>query len=243
MLRANRQGRDLRWGAGGHEGSENRWSGCWEPADRQNSLTPRSGPRGTAGEVSQAGNIDVVIGIHVLSLGSRLVAEAYIFTVDLQRWDMGPGNFRYLRRGGAYPRRGGGCGRSGVWGRCRPSTSRVHPAGPPRTGAVDIARGARPPAHARPPGQGRLGGVQRAHPRGQSADPPGESFPSLNDPFHQQPQKRQEYETQDGGDQDEDTLVFHPRHSAGASVGGSLSVKPGLVVVAGRLEPEQPLLS
>lgn len=96
MLRANRQGRDLRWSAGGHEGSENRWSGCWEPADRQNSLTPRSGPRGTAGEVSQAGNIDVVIGIHVLSLGSRLVAEAYIFTVDLQRWDMGPGNCRYL---------------------------------------------------------------------------------------------------------------------------------------------------
>ena len=55
-------------------------------------------------------------------------------------------------------------------------TSRVHAAGPPRAGAVDIARGARPPGHARPPGQGPLGGVQRAHPHGQSADPPGESF-------------------------------------------------------------------
>ena len=59
-------------------------------------MTPRSGLRGTAGEVSQAGNVDVVIGISVLHLGSRLVAEAYIFTVDLQRWDMEPGNFRYL---------------------------------------------------------------------------------------------------------------------------------------------------
>lgn len=201
----------------------------------QDSLTPRSGLRGTAGEVSQAGNVDVVIGISVLHLGSRLVAEAYIFTVDLQRWDMEPGNFRYLRLGG-------GCGRSGDWGRCDPSTSSVHAAGPPRAGAVDIARGARPPGHARPPGQGPLGGVQRAHPHGQSADPPGESFPSLNDPFCQQPQKRQEYETQDGGDQDEDTLVFHPRRSARALVGGSLPVKPGLVVVAGRLEPEKPLL-
>lgn len=59
-------------------------------------MTPRSGPRGTAGEVSQAGNIDVVIGISVLHLGSSWVAEAYIFTVDLQRWDREPGNFRYL---------------------------------------------------------------------------------------------------------------------------------------------------
>lgn len=59
-------------------------------------MAPRSGPRGTAGELSQAGNIDVVIGMRVLHLGSRLVVEAHIFTADLHRWGMEPGSFRHL---------------------------------------------------------------------------------------------------------------------------------------------------
>ena len=83
-------------GRGSNEGSENGWSGCWKPADRQDSLAPRSGPRGTAGELSQAGNIDVVVGIRVLHLGSRLVVEAHVFTADVHRRGMEPGGFRHL---------------------------------------------------------------------------------------------------------------------------------------------------
>lgn len=36
------------------------------------------------------------------------------------------------------------------------------------------------------------------------------TFPPLNDPFHHQPQKCQQDETQDGGNQDVKSLVFHP---------------------------------
>lgn len=89
-------GMRLEVGRGSNEGSENRWSGCWKPAYRQDSLAPRSGPRGTAGELSQAGNIDVVIGIRVLHLGSRLVVEAHIFTADLYSWGMETGSFQHL---------------------------------------------------------------------------------------------------------------------------------------------------
>lgn len=53
------------------------------------------------------------------------------------------------------------------------------------------------------------------------------TFPSSNDPFRQQPQKRQQYETQDGGDQDEDTLVFHPRRSTRVLVGASEQGRSG----------------
>lgn len=52
--------------------------------------------QGTAKRVSQAGNIDVVIRISVLHLGSRLVADAHIFTAGLQRWGMEPGSFKHL---------------------------------------------------------------------------------------------------------------------------------------------------
>lgn len=96
MLRANKTGMRLEVGRGSNEGSENGWSGCWKPAERRDSLAPRSGPRGTAGELSQAGNIDVVIGMRVLHLGSRLVVEAHIFTADLHSWGMEPGSFRHL---------------------------------------------------------------------------------------------------------------------------------------------------
>ena len=46
---------------GGNEGSKNILSRCWKPADTQDSVAQRSGPRATAGEVSQAGNVDVVL--------------------------------------------------------------------------------------------------------------------------------------------------------------------------------------
>lgn len=36
------------------------------------------------------------------------------------------------------------------------------------------------------------------------------TFPSLNDPFRHQPQKCQQDESQDGGNQDVKSLVFHP---------------------------------
>ena len=45
------------------------------------------------------------------------------------------------------------------------------------------------------------------------------TFPPLNDPFHQQPQQRQQDEGQGGGDQDVKSLVFQPRH--GVLVEGS----------------------
>lgn len=61
MLGAVRQERDSRRDVGGNEGSKNILSRCWKPADTQDSVAQRSGPRATAGEVSQAGNVDVVL--------------------------------------------------------------------------------------------------------------------------------------------------------------------------------------
>lgn len=87
---------NLRWDVGGSEGWENRWSRCWKPADSQDSLAPRSGPRGTAGAEGPAGNIDVVIRIGVPHLGSRLVVKSHIFTADPQRRGMEPGSFSHL---------------------------------------------------------------------------------------------------------------------------------------------------
>lgn len=57
----NQTGMRLKVGFGRNEGSKNRWSRCWKPADKQDSLAPRFGPRGTAGGVSQVGNVDIVI--------------------------------------------------------------------------------------------------------------------------------------------------------------------------------------
>lgn len=92
----NQTGMRLKVGFGRNEGSKNRCSRCWKPADKQDSLAPRFGPRGTAGGVSQVGNVDIVIRIRVLRVGSRLVVEAHIFTAGLQRRHMGPGRFRHL---------------------------------------------------------------------------------------------------------------------------------------------------
>ena len=44
------------------------------------------------------------------------------------------------------------------------------------------------------------------------------TFPPLNDPLRHQPQKCQQDETQDGGGQDVEALIFHPRHRAWAVV-------------------------
>lgn len=46
--------------------------------------------------MSQTGDIDIIISIHVLRFGSRLEVEAHVFTAGLQRRGMEPESFRYL---------------------------------------------------------------------------------------------------------------------------------------------------
>lgn len=167
--------------------------------------------------MSQTGDIDIIISIHVLRFGSRLEVEAHVFTAGLQRRGMEPESFRYLRSGR-------GRRRSEAWERYLPLTLSVRRPGAPRARAVDVL-GARRLRGAGPLRRGPLGRLQGAHPHGRSADPPGEGFSPLDDPFHQQPQQCRQDEGQGGGDQDVKSLAFQPRQ--GVLVEGSEEERRG----------------